>query len=651
MNIGKLAFSNIRHNLKKYAVFFFAMWFCIFTTYTFLALTLSESVSNKLSDSSNYQSMFIGFGIAILIFTLFFLISSNNSFIRARKREISTYALFGMENSKIGRMLFFETLLLGLAALAAAILLGVFLSKLLTMILLKMVMSAYSGDIAFSIEPAAIIITCIMYLGIFAVMGLSGRRLISRFQLVDLFKGDKVSEGKSKGSYFMLILSVILILLGYFFAVSPSAGVVVIMMLPIIVVVVVGTYLFFLGGFQKIMHLIKRNKRSYYKKTKLISISLLSHRSRTMATMMATIAILVAIGTTAIAFGYTLFQNSESQAYDMSVFDMYYISDDDTLTEDVNAVFGKYGVDITDEIAFQRYESAPDFVNASDDFSGYTSPIVTYKESEYNRIASIAKSTLEQVSVDSGTALLAYKNYYQVAVKDNTKLVYGDSELSVDYFKTSSSSNFSYLFFVIVLDDADFDNLMAAGKITGYENDSGTISTVTGINYDKALSNPEIAASLEEVLESRAIHSQLVYYSYNEMLSNFGLLCFIGFFMCTVFMLMTASMLYFKQITIATEEKKQYAMLRKIGMSADEENAVVRKRLLPIFFFPLLMGILHSVFAMKGADTLIFTNMVATSGNTFISVLKTSLVMYAAYTIVYTIFYFITKAQYKQAVK
>ena len=251
MNIGKLAFSNIRRNLKKYAVYFFAMWFCIFTTYTFLALALSESVSSKIGGSSNYQTMFIGFGIAILIFTLFFLISSNNSFIRARKKEISTYALFGMENAKIGRMLFLETLILGLAALATAIVLGIFLSKLLTMILLKMVMSSYSGGIEFAIEPAAIIATCIIYAVIFMFMGLSGRRLVGRFQLADLFKGDKVSEGRSKGSYVMLVVSILLIATGYFLAVLPSAGLVIIAMIPVIIMTVVGTYLFFLGGFQR----------------------------------------------------------------------------------------------------------------------------------------------------------------------------------------------------------------------------------------------------------------------------------------------------------------------------------------------------------------------------------------------------------------
>ena len=174
---------------------------------------------------------------------------------------------------------------------------------------------------------------------------------------------------------------------------------------------------------------------------------------------------------------------------------------------------------------------------------------------------------------------------------------------------------------------------------------------MTAINYSNALKSENIAAELKDTLEGRTGRYRLAYYTYNELLIFFGLLCFIGFFMCAVFILMTASMLYFKQITVATEERKQYIMLRKIGMDKDEENKIVAKRLMPIFFFPLILGIIHSIFAMKGADTIMFSNMISTQGNTFISVLKTSSIMYAAYTLVYTMFYFVTKSQYKQTIK
>lgn len=77
----------------------------------------NESVLEAIVYDARYESLLGFFRIIILVFVMFFLISSNKSFIRARKKEISTYALFGMSNWKIGTLLFLETMLVGLVAL------------------------------------------------------------------------------------------------------------------------------------------------------------------------------------------------------------------------------------------------------------------------------------------------------------------------------------------------------------------------------------------------------------------------------------------------------------------------------------------------------------------------------------------------------
>jgi putative ABC transport system permease protein len=119
--------------------------------------------------------------------------------------------------------------------------------------------------------------------------------------------------------------------------------------------------------------------------------------------------------------------------------------------------------------------------------------------------------------------------------------------------------------------------------------------------------------------------------------------------MSVVFILMTASLLYFKQIMAAEEERHQYEMLRKIGMDSQVERRVITKRLLPVFFIPLVIGILHSIFAMKTADTIVFSNMIAAE-NSYLVVLAFSGIMYGIYAIVYGVFYFITKRQYTRIV-
>ncbi|MGB4141282.1 MAG: FtsX-like permease family protein, partial [Limnochordia bacterium] len=140
------------------------------------------------------------------------------------------------------------------------------------------------------------------------------------------------------------------------------------------------------------------------------------------------------------------------------------------------------------------------------------------------------------------------------------------------------------------------------------------------------------------------------YNHYTELMKVFGLVCFIGSFMSVVFILMTASLLYFKQITAAEEERHLYQMLRKIGLDARTEARVITKRLLPVFFLPLFVGIVHSIFAMKSADTMIFRYMLDVE-NTFLIVIRFSAVMYSIYALVYSAFYLITKRQYTSTVR
>ena len=58
--------------------------------------------------------------------------------------------------------------------------------------------------------------------------------------------------------------------------------------------------------------------------------------------------------------------------------------------------------------------------------------------------------------------------------------------------------------------------------------------------------------------------------------------------MSGVFILMTASLLYFKQIMAAEEEQHQYKMLRKIGLSTEIEKRVITKKVVPCFLNSLI---------------------------------------------------------------
>ena len=650
MRLTSLALSNIRHNMKNYTMYFFAMCFCVFTTYSFANLALSETVFLKIQGSMKYQNMFIGFGIAILVFVVFFLISSNNSFIRYRKKEISTYALFGMENRKIGQLLFFETLVIGAAALALGIGLGIFFSKLMAMVLLKMMLSEYA-HVSFGIGIKALVATIAIYFTIFCLMGLSGLRTINKFQLVDLFKGDRVSEKRTTGSYIVLILSIALIIFGYSMAMSEDSYKVAANMITVIGVVVLGSYLFFIGGLQKLLYIIKKNKGFLYKKSRLISISLLSHKAKTFATTMGTIAVLIATSVTAMAFGYTLYQSAENNANELNSFDIWYYADNPQLEKQIYDAIEKNGSKPTGAVKFQRYLSSQDMENLPDTTIMYNQDeldFMAYSESTFNEMVKVAKDSNSNVSVGVGEAIVIYPDYYASFESDGTTFQYGEKQFDVDFVQRPNPYTYGGQM-TIVFRDNDFAGLLENGYISDGQ---GELWPFVGINYKNPLSSKELAKDLNEIMENAENVGmyRILYNGYIESMEAFGLICFIGYFICAVFILMSVSLLYFKQIAIGTEEVSQYEKLRKIGMDKEQEAEVIKNRIAPVFFVPLVMGLIHSAFAMKGADTLLFSNMIYTDGSTFWQVLKISSVMYAIYFVVYLGFYFITKYKYMRII-
>ena len=94
------------------------------------------------------------------------------------------------------------------------------------------------------------------------------------------------------------------------------------------------------------------------------------------------------------------------------------------------------------------------------------------------------------------------------------------------------------------------------------------------------------------------------YTGFHMGLEGTGLMMFIGMFLGLVFLLATGSIIYFKQLTEANADRERYVVLHKIGHKTRNEKAIA-KQVSFIFAIPLVIGILHSLFALKGLATLI----------------------------------------------
>lgn len=86
---------------------------------------------------------------------------------------------------------------------------------------------------------------------------------------------------------------------------------------------------------------------------------------------------------------------------------------------------------------------------------------------------------------------------------------------------------------------------------------------------------------------------------YSKQIEGSSLLLFVSGFLALIAIFALASVIYFKQLREATEERRQYDILRKIGVENGQIKSVIRKKLLFVFAPPLVLGVLFSWFIIK----------------------------------------------------
>lgn len=77
---------------------------------------------------------------------------------------------------------------------------------------------------------------------------------------------------------------------------------------------------------------------------------------------------------------------------------------------------------------------------------------------------------------------------------------------------------------------------------------------------------------------------------------NGGLL-FVGILLGCVFLMGTALIIYYKQISEGYEDKERFQIMRKVGMSRQEVRSSIRRQILMVFFLPLMAACVHIAMA------------------------------------------------------
>jgi putative ABC transport system permease protein len=609
--------------------------------YVFTSIQYNEQIVQLQEIKSSIFVTFKTSSVVIALFAGIFIWYSNSFFIKRRKKEIALYSLMGVKKRQIGRMLFYENLLMGIIALGTGILLGSLLSKLFVMLLLQLM--GFSINVKFSIQPQAIINTDIVFSILFLITSLHGYRIIYTFKLIDLFKAENIGEKPPKASWVVAMLSVLLVAGGYLYYTAIEKLHILVPFITL-ALVVSGTYLLFSSLTVYLIRLAKKNTGSYYKGTNLISTSQLMYRLKGHARTLATIAVLSATTLTAMGVTSSFYYDFKTNLSKHYPFSYVYVSDKKDLDKNVEAAIAKYPkhtIQSAADFEITRLKGKLPDVGFREEYRNKEINVIS--EKTFNKIAE-ARGLKDRVYLDFHKDIVLIDATYSNAFMDpyigkNLELMV-DGEVqnfNIKDFKATALLNQQVANYIAVVDDDVYEQLIDKGKIV-----FGKAYIISNAKDSEALTE-EIYSTLAVAgmdFKDQSQHFSAYYNKYKAEIVGSGLTIFVGAFLGLVFLLATGSIIFFKQLSEANEDKKRYNILQNVGFDKRDIKSIISKQMLFVFMLPLSVGITHSIVAVsilkKVLDMDVFVPLTVTI---------------CIYTLIYMIYYFLTVSSYSKLVE
>ncbi|WP_042478626.1 FtsX-like permease family protein [Bacillus ndiopicus] len=661
MTISRLISRSMLKNMRHYFLYFFSLIFSVTLYFSFVTLQFNDEVLKQVSNSPTAATGFKVASYLLYFIVLFFVLYANHLFTKRRSKEIGMYQLIGMTKGLIFRLIAAENIVLFSGAVLIGIITGLLSSRFFTMVLMKVLEQEALVQLTF--DSKAIIQTIMLFSVMLIVILVQLSWMIRRVSLLSLFTASKQTEERVKrfSVWQMLIgaLGLVLIGWGYYestqlFA-SNQADRILINMLLILALTIGGAFLVFRYSVSFIFNLRRLSKNGHLTATDVLAVTPIMHRMKGNAKSLTLITVLTAVSLAISTLSYIAYYSGEKSVKTA-------VPADYVLTTDKGPAFlellNQQGIDyraVTYEDIYVDFNVSSLLKNAAD------MQELFYAEESTKRL--LSQSTYEQlkgkIELQEDEAFITNMSGYVSKLYEFNKQ--GQIEVTIDSLDTrlndtlkivdvkeestlAHNGSMGVIYAVLVVSDQKY-----AQYKEFYGNRHRVPQTLVFLENKNDVAKAEelyeqSGADIREIIgegEKQIIRKQNSYkQEWQDYMNIFGMTIFIAAFLGLAFLLTTGSILYFKQIAEADEEQASYTTLRKIGFSEqDILKGIVWKQVFN-FGVPLLIGLLHSYFAVKSGWFLFGTELVVPM-----------LIMMGLYILMYMVFMLLAIQYYKKVIK
>lgn len=619
---GRLAVGNLKKNAGLYLPYILAAIGISAMYYIMGAIARDEGIMEMRGASELFMILALGCGV-IAIFTVIFLFYTNSFLMKRRKKEFGLFNILGMEKRHIGKMMFWETVMVAFISIAGGLIVGIVLNKLVLLALVRLL--EFDVPFGFHISMASLTSVIILFACIFAATLVYNLFQVQKASPIELLRSTSQGEREPKTRWILTMIGLLALGCGYGIAIVVESPIKVLgMFFLAVLLVILGTYCLFTAGSIAVLKLLRRNKNYYYKISHFTSVSGMIYRMKQNAVGLSNICILSTMVLIMLAGTLSLYVGRDvslQARYPKEIMiHGYQMTESGKALLQECAVQGAADTGVSIEnissctnLSFSGYKEGED-IHVEEWREGAAVPEGELVVTEWLTLEEYQQFAEEVPSLAEDEILVYTKNG---AHDDSQYRVGGQTFRIKEYLPSLALDDMQIevmydIYFIVVKDETvmqklnEFQNSVYGERASDIETvvaldvsggETEEIACKERIDQLLAEKNPDSKQGAVRI-DSRSQRS-------NEDMAVYGGFLFLGIFLGFVFLMATTMIIYYKQVSEGYEDKERFAIMRKVGMSKKEVRSSIRSQIIKVFFLPLVMACIHLLAAFPMMNRLL----------------------------------------------
>ncbi len=658
----KLAIKNLKKSIKDFSIYFFTLVVGVAIFYIFNSLDAQNSM--LIMSKSKYEIVqelivLLGYVSVFISIVLGFLVIYSNQFlIKRRKKEFGLYLTLGMSKWSVSTILVIETLIVGALSLIIGLFIGVILSQFLSAFVIKLFEANMSG-FKFVFSSSALIKTIIYFSIIFILVMIFNVISVSKNKLINLITAAKKNEKVKMRNKWVIIISFITSIALLFYAYKLLfTGILFYMdarVIPMLVAGTIGTYLLFFSVAGIFLKIAELSKKLYFKNLNMFILKQINSKANT-TVLSTTIICLMLLLTIGILSGSMSMMNAfndgiaENNVTDFTIYvgDTYsrINNEGQLITEKIDSNLKG----LTSEQFFKEYVKAYAYYDLYEAVDGlnptqFVSEAAKKKlEDKYKEAINLENGSISVISESAFNAIMKLYGRDQINIDPNQYIMTANMEEMItaysDLYEDGNKIDFNGKKLtpatkeIVNMSLRNFSSYSNMGTIVLDDSLMNYVNDIAGNNYQVIIGNYIDTEDVYTLEKEFRYNCDFAVVKYNKdgfafltkiemQESNIGIkaiLIFLGVYLGIVFAISSATVLAIGQLSESSDNKERYLILKQIGADQKMIDRALFTQIFIVFFTPLLVAIIHAVFALNELNkAIMLLGSVDMSANIFIT--------------------------------